>query len=107
MLFPVIHYRCDMLKHTKHIELTAVFWRDACNALKNRILMGGGKSLRLIQATCLPEAFRMKFSTPCLPAWGVVVCAGAIHNAPADGADAPVLAETDIFSLINFNCYGY
>ena len=96
-----------MLLPTRHINTTAGFQSDVYNSLETNLLMGGGKSLRLIQATCRPEAFRMKFSTPCLPAWGVVVCAGAIHNAPADGADAPVLAETDIYPLFNFNCYGY
>ena len=83
------YYLCHMLKLTQHIETTAVFWRKVCKALENRKLMGGGKSLRPIQAARQPEAYLSNQSTPCPPAWGVVVCAGAAHNAPVACGDFP------------------
>ena len=69
---------------------TAVFQHYACNALENNALaIGGGKNRRLKASVSQPETFFSNQSTPCLPAWGVVVCAGAAYVAPAACPYAP------------------
>ena len=83
------------------------FQREYHNTLETKLLMGGGKSLLLIQAAQQTESYRSILLTPCPPAWGVVVCVGATFVAPAAGAVAPVPAEADYYSLFNFNHYGY
>ena len=69
---------------------TAVFQHYACNTLENSVLaMGGGRSLRLKASVSQPETSLLNSLTPCLPAWGVAVSAGAAHVAPAACCDAP------------------
>ena len=75
--------------HETYDIKTAVFQHYACNALENNVLAWGGRSLRPETSVSQPETFFSNQSTPCLPAWDVAVCAGAIHNAPAACCDAP------------------
>lgn len=76
--------------HETYNIKTAVFQHYACNALENDALaIGEGKNRRQKPSVSQTETIFSNQFTPCLPAWGVAVCAGAIHNAPAACCDAP------------------
>ena len=69
---------------------TIIFQHYACNTLENDALaIGEGKNRRPEASVSQPETFFSNQSTPCPPAWGVAVCAGVAHVAPAACCDAP------------------